>query len=144
MIADVKVKDVMKKELIVLHPKDTIQNVEQKFQRYQIRHIPITVNRKLVGIVSLGDLLITNKLTTSNADKFLATDFITSSAVEDIMTHNPIFVGEEDSIKRALDIMMKKRFNCLPVVTAGELVGILTTFDIINLLNKNIEAPCVK
>ena len=142
MIADIKTKDVMKKELIVLHPKDSIQEAEQIFNRYHIHHIPVVVDNKLVGIISLGDMLISNKFLNIHRDKFPANDQVFFNTVDQIMTPKPYRVNEEDSITKVLELMQTKRINCIPVVNAEGLTGIVTSFDIINFLNQNIETPC--
>jgi len=142
MIEDIKIKSIMKTDLLVLHPKASIRDAENMFKRYQIHHIPIAVNNKLVGIVSLGDMLMANRVVTKHRDKFPANDYFKMDTVDEIMTHNPFTVNETDSITRALEIMKQKRINCLPVVASEKLVGIITSFDVINLLSKSIEAPC--
>ena len=51
------VENVMTKELIVGAPEESVEAVEQKMKQYNIRHLPIVSNNKLVGILSLRDLL---------------------------------------------------------------------------------------
>ena len=49
------------------------------------------------------------------------------------MTRNPKTVGPDDPLTHAADIMRKNRFNHLPVVEEGKLVGILSDTDLRNV-----------
>jgi acetoin utilization protein AcuB len=49
------------------------------------------------------------------------------------MTKDPKTVGPDDSLTRAADIMRMSRFNHLPVVEEGKLVGILSDTDLRNV-----------
>lgn len=48
------------------------------------------------------------------------------------MTRDPKTVSPEDTLVRAADLMREMRFNHLPVVEEGKLVGILTDTDLRN------------
>ncbi len=55
---DVKyVKEIMtpKDKLITLTPKDSLQKAMKIFTEKKIRHLPVTDNGKLSGIISIGD-----------------------------------------------------------------------------------------
>jgi CBS domain-containing protein len=51
------VEQVMTKDLVIGAPEESIDQVEQKMKQYNIRHLPIVSGNKLVGIISLRDLL---------------------------------------------------------------------------------------
>ena len=55
--ADTKVAEVMSKEMLYCFDTDAIEDVERNMAKAQVRRLPV-VNRdkRLVGIVSLGDL----------------------------------------------------------------------------------------
>ena len=143
MIATVKIKEIMNSKIIVLHPKDSISEAQDTFNRYHIHHIPVAVNRKLVGILSLGDLLAADKILQSqHPDKFPLATVAQLNTIEDIMTPYPYYIMGSDHLSKALEIMKEKRINCLPVIENGLLSGIVTSFDMINYLSKNIESAC--
>lgn len=50
--------------------------------------------------------------------------------VRDIMTKEPITVGPNDTLAQVNKIMVKKRLQQLPVTENGQLVGLITTFDL--------------
>jgi CBS domain-containing protein len=56
-IEELKVKDVMSKDLIVASPDDDLDYVENIMTQNRIRHLPIIRGKKLEGIISIGDLI---------------------------------------------------------------------------------------
>ena len=54
---ETKVGEVMTKDLIVASPDDDLDYVENIMIQNRVRHIPIIFNRKLEGIISIGDLV---------------------------------------------------------------------------------------
>lgn len=51
------VEQVMTKDLVLGAPEESVEHVEQKMKQFNIRHLPIVHGNKLVGIISLRDLL---------------------------------------------------------------------------------------
>jgi CBS domain-containing protein len=52
-----KVKEVMTKDLIVASPEDDLDYAENIMIQNRVRHLPIIANKKLEGIISIGDLI---------------------------------------------------------------------------------------
>jgi CBS domain-containing protein len=57
MLNQTKVRDVMTKELIAASPDDDVDYVENIMTRNRVRHLPIIANKKLEGIISIGDIV---------------------------------------------------------------------------------------
>jgi len=138
--------DVMKTKLVTLHPKDKISKAKQIFQKYNLHHIPIVVNKKLVGILSMGDLLAykENKSSHPSNDRFQLVYDLDLKTVDEIMTADPITGKSNYSISEAIDIMLEQRVNALPICENNQLVGMITTYDMLKLLKYKIETDHVK
>jgi len=54
---DTKVDAVMSKELVIAKPSDDLDQALQKMYAIHARHLPVVENGKLVGMVSIRDLL---------------------------------------------------------------------------------------
>ena len=54
---DIKIRDVMTKNLIVASPDDDLDYVENIMTQNRIRHLPIISNQRIAGILSIGDLV---------------------------------------------------------------------------------------
>ena len=94
-----------------------------------IRHLPVTDNNKLVGIVTDRDL----RLATS---KLAEHPFDPETEVEKIMSHPVRTSGPNDPVESATQIMREMKIGCLPVVDDMELVGIVTITDLLDALLK--------
>ena len=58
-------------------------------------------------------------------------DMYKEMRAEDIMTANPLSIESADTIGLAADIFRANALHALPVVDDGELVGIVTTHDLL-------------
>ena len=54
---DTLVHEIMTKELITITANTSIEECMQLMRNHQIRHLPVTDNGKLIGIVSIGDVV---------------------------------------------------------------------------------------
>jgi predicted transcriptional regulator len=59
---------------------------------------------------------------------------------KDIMTKKLAKLDPDDKINVALEVFRENLFHAIPVVQNERIVGILTTFDIINNLAKDANA----
>jgi CBS domain-containing protein len=55
------VRAVMTREVVIGHPSDDLMSVAHTMTEKRIRHLPVMEQGKLVGIVSLGDLVRTQR-----------------------------------------------------------------------------------
>ena len=56
-LCQIRVQDIMTKDLVIGVPGDDVNYVMGVMTKHQIRHLPILENKKLVGIISIGDLV---------------------------------------------------------------------------------------
>ena len=140
MIDNVSVREVMSKNPITLHPKETIDKANLLFKEMDIHHIPLVVMNKVVGILSLGDLLCIDSLKNRNLDKHFSNKIIGVSTLDDIMTPNPICINDSSTLELAIETMIENRINCLPIIDdENEIVGLITTHDINKFLLKELK-----
>lgn len=59
--------------------------------------------------------------------------------VSDVMTEGPMTVDPDTHTTEAARIMVENKFNCLPVVADGDLVGITTSSDLLSALVHNAD-----
>lgn len=55
--ADVWVREVMTRDLVVAHLNDTVRECLQKMQKMHFRHLPVVEDERLVALLSLRDLM---------------------------------------------------------------------------------------
>jgi CBS domain-containing protein len=54
---DTRVREIMTRSLITVTPEDTVEECMRIMTQHRVRHLPVLANSKLVGIVSIGDLV---------------------------------------------------------------------------------------
>ena len=126
---------IMSENLITVNPEDSLVRVKEIFDAHTFHHIPVVRFREIVGMVSRSDFehfLGGCKLNTE--DKLIGELRLKRTKVEEIMTKRLGKVDPEDRINVALEVFTLNRFHALPVVKDGELVGILTPYDIMKAL----------
>jgi len=109
---------------ITLHPEQKLHDAFEIMKKYSISGLPITVEGKLVGILTNRDLRFETNL---------------DLKVSDIMTKDNLVTAREGiEIEKAKELLHKHRIEKLPIVDAnGNLKGLITIKDI----KKAIEYP---
>ena len=139
MNANITVDNIISRKLKTLHPKDKLIRAKEIFDQFDIHHIPVHVMGDVRGIVSLGDILFLEGFTTNSFDEFLKNKKFELTTIDEIMTARPYCANTDDLISEVLEVMIEKRVNALPVKENDELVGIVTTFDILNYFKKVLK-----
>lgn len=135
MNAFAPIATLMTSKLVTVNPEDTLEQVQELFDQHHIHHLPVVRFRKIVGIISKTDFLhFTGGLSHCEGDQVANEPRLQQTKAEAIMTTGMGKVAPDDRIAVALDIFSKNLFHALPVVENDELVGILTTQDIIRSL----------
>jgi len=56
-VAKIRIHDVMSKDVVIGHPEDDLDYAISAMKQKRIRHLPIVDNRKVIGMISMRDLL---------------------------------------------------------------------------------------
>ena len=129
------VSAIMTKEVITLSSTDDLMTAEKIFKKENIRHIPVVSGSEIKGMLSYTDLL---RISFADAVDENETDVDTvvynMFTIDQVMAKNLVTVNSDTTIKEVAEILAKKEFHALPVVDNNELVGIVTTTDLIYYL----------
>lgn len=126
---------IMHTDLITVSPKTTLVEAKKLVQQKQIDHL-LVVNdqKKLVGIVSDRDL---KKYWASPATSLSTHELnylLEKVLVSMVMIKTVVTVPTNTTIERAALIMQQHRISALPVMEDGELAGIITSTDVMDVL----------
>lgn len=128
----VTVSTIMTTELIQLNVSDNLYKAENLFKEHKIRHLPVVDAKKIVGILSYTDLLRISYADVIDEDidtvESIVYDMFT---LQQVMMNKPVVVSSNATIKEVTEILSEREFHALPVVDNDELVGIVTTTDLI-------------
>lgn len=129
------ISSIMTRNIIAINPDDTLEMVKDIFEKHNIHHIPVVRHNQLLGLISKHDYDQFHRgLSTNFEDRFVNNTLMRTHKAKEIMVEKLAKLESMDRINVALDIFSLNRFHALPVVDNGELVGIVTTHDIIKAL----------
>jgi acetoin utilization protein AcuB len=124
------VRDSMTREVVTVGPETTAVEALALCRRYRIRHLPVLQEGRLVGIISDRDLRSAAPAL-GDPDRTAALERI---RVSDEMARDVTTARPEDPIEDAAMAMYEGKFGCLPVMEGEELVGIVTSSDVMKAL----------
>jgi len=129
------VSDWMTRNVITINTETSLKEAHDTMNSKKIRRLPVVVQGKVVGIVTLGDIRGAEPSKASSLSVWEMNDLLAKLKVSEIMTHNPATIQQTASIGEAAKFMLEKKFSSLPVVDeADHLVGIITESDIFRLV----------
>ena len=89
---------------------------------------------KLIGVLSLTDLLRISFADLSDDEKHVDSVVYDMFTIPQVMAKVPLAISPDTTIKEAAEILAEQTFHALPVTDNGNLVGMLTTTDLIKYL----------
>jgi acetoin utilization protein AcuB len=133
-----KVVDVMTKDPLTMSPIETIGQADDLMNTNRIRQIPVVGEKRLVGIVTDRD--IRSFLSGSLLESPEARERALASAVQEIMTSEPITISPDDDLQAAVEVMIEEKIGGIPVVDDTEgLVGIVTYVDVLRCFLNRLQ-----
>lgn len=132
---EVPVSTIMTTDLITVRVKDGLEKAEHLLKKHKIRHIPVVEGQKILGMLSINDIL-----RISFADGAFREEEDISSSIYDMFTIRHLMrtkletVSSHNTIKEVALKFVESEYHSLPVVDDGVLVGVVTTTDLINYL----------
>lgn len=126
------VSEIMTKDVYTVGVNNSLAQAKDKCDEFKVRHLPVVSGHKLVGILSLTDIL---RLSFGDTYGRNETDVDAAMydmlSIDQVMKLHPKTVKVDDRIKDVVDILVNEEFHALPVVNGEDLAGIITTTDII-------------
>ncbi len=152
-----KARDVMVSPVMTLKPSNTVADAARLFLDNRISAAPVVDDQgKILGIVSEGDLMHRVEagtqrrrswwLTPFVGETTLATEYVKAHAkkVADIMTRNVTTVSPDTPLHEIAGLIEGKRIKRVPVVSNGQLVGIVSRANLVQALataGKSLDVP---
>jgi acetoin utilization protein AcuB len=118
----------------IISPNVSVAEATERMQRERVRRYPVVEeDRKLVGIVSLDDLLRATPSVVTSLNVWEISYLLSKVQVHDVMTRTVITVSEDTPLEEAAKIMLTKKIGGLPVVQGEKVIGIITESDIFRI-----------
>jgi acetoin utilization protein AcuB len=130
------VSAIMTKNIIALTRSDDLQRAEMLFNRHKIKHIPVVSGESVIGMLSFSDLLKISYAEITENEHDVDAVVYNMFTIEQVMIKDVVTISSDTTIKEAAQILAEREFHALPVVDDGDLVGIVTTTDLLNYFIK--------
>jgi predicted transcriptional regulator len=153
-MAEKTVREVMRAPVHTVSPDMTLAELDRAFIEKKVGGFPVVANSKILGLVTRSDvvrhLFVERSLAemASGNPALLPDDAnvtvaeiaqrvskrIAEWTVKDLMVRDIVTFAPAQSIREAARAFMSKRIHRAPVVENGEIVGMLTSLDLVELL----------
>ncbi len=120
------VRDIMAKTLISVNPTTTALQIAKMMEQGGIGAVLVKENENLVGIVTDRDF----------ATKIAANNLPFDTPVGKIMSSPLVTINHDEPISAAAEMMTSKKIRKLAVSDNGNIVGLITSTDLVNQLTK--------
>lgn len=130
-------ESIMSTDLVTVTPGDTLATAREIMRDKNIRHLPVLNDeKKLVGLLTHTNVLAaTDSILRDTENRIRATEIL----VGDAMVHDVVSADESASLRQAALFLEKHRIGCLPIVTDGDLHGIVTETDFVGVAVNLLE-----
>lgn len=119
-----RLRDLMKQPVYTVTPADTAAHARQLMRQHDIRHLPVVDGKDIVGLIAQRDLLL--------ADDDLKVEIFMS---RDVATLPP-----DATAREAANLLRGRKVGCVPVVEKGQLVGMVSEMDLLELVSRPAAA----
>ncbi|MFQ5476386.1 MAG: cyclic nucleotide-binding/CBS domain-containing protein [Nitrosopumilus sp.] len=117
------VNQVMNKDVLTADKSTSLQDAAQKMKELKIGCVIVTEGTNPVGIITERDFV--TKVAAEGRPLF--------TEVSEVMTSPLITIDPEETIWEASEMMKEKGIHKLPVKENGQIIGIVTTTDIVKI-----------
>ncbi|MFQ5497139.1 MAG: CBS domain-containing protein [Nitrosopumilus sp.] len=117
------VNQVMSKNVLTADKSTSLQEAAQKMNELNIGSVIVTENEKPVGILTERDFV--TKVAAEGRPLF--------TQVSEVMSSPLITIDPEETIWEASEMMKEKLIHKLPVKENEQIIGIVTTTDIVKI-----------
>lgn len=128
------VGDVYTGDVITIAPGASAPEARKLMDQHGIRRLPVVRGDRLVGIVTLLDLMRAAPSPATSLSVWELNYLQDKVKVEEIMTRNVHTASPDTPLHTVASLMREHKIGGLPVVEDGRVVGIVTESDIFRVL----------
>jgi len=126
-----RVRDLMTPFPVTVGPLTTVTDAHHLMDERRIRHLLVTMDDRLVGIVTDRDIRLHRPSPAASLSLCELNYLLAKLTVGEVMTKHPTVVDPDQDAAHAAALFVAEKIDALPVVYGGRLVGILTPTDLL-------------
>ena len=125
------VRDWMTPNPITVDPETSVPDAAALMKKGGFRRLIVTRHRDLVGIVTDRDLRQAMPSDATSLSVWEINFLIARLKVKEIMATNVVTINDEATLEQVAEIMLERRIGGLPVMRGHEIIGVITTTDVL-------------
>jgi CBS domain-containing protein/ribosome-associated translation inhibitor RaiA len=125
-----RIREIMSANVVTIDSRAAAENAWSRMQADRIRHLVVTEDSNLIGIISQRDLGGRSGAQTRRG-----------RMVRDLMTLPVVSVGPQTTLRAAANLMRGHLIGSLAVLEGDRLVGIVTATDVLDELGRGSARP---
>ena len=135
-LKEIRVWEIMSNPVESVKANDLMDDALELMIREDYRTIPVVNDaNNVIGIVGMREIIDNNWKKENKTIGDLEKSARSQITVESIATTSAKTISWDADVAEAVDIMVENRFSTLPVVEGKDLVGIITEYDILELIS---------
>jgi len=130
--------DFATRNVVTVGEKEKVVNAMKTMVSLDIRRLPIVRGDKLVGIITMLDILdaIYSWISDRNSEGSLYSDIYMKNVIE-VGTRSVVSARPDTPISEVISLFLRHNFGSMPIVDeAGRLVGIFTEWDVLKIASQ--------
>ncbi len=128
------VKDYMQAIIMTVSPNDLLSAARQTMDELYIRHLPVVLDGKLVGMLTDRDIRQASPSSCAHLTDRECHEALREICVSDMMTRQLHTVSPETTLVEAAATFLEQKIDGLPVVDEdGSLKGLITVSDFVRV-----------
>jgi len=125
----------MTREVFTMSPATSVADACLEMARHRIRHLLVTDEyRLLVGIVTDRDIRSNMPSPATSLSVWEVSYLLARLTLAEVMSPSVIVVDPDRDVREAARIMIDHKIGALPVLEGREIVGIVSTTDLLRAL----------
>lgn len=130
--------EIMTVQPVTVSVDTPLPDVYRIAKEHSIHHLPVVEGGRLVGIISRTDLERISFVNDPNSANVVEAmwDFLRT---ENLMTRSVVTIRKDQTVREAAELLKDGKIHALPVVDGSEIVGIVTSTDLIRYLLENFD-----
>ena len=129
------ISTIMSTTVVVANQFHNFTDVLELFSKHGMHHLPIVDGKNhLIGIISSNDFLKVFSDAKYNGVKINPDDLDKAVNIPDLMTKGVVTISSTHTIEQAAKLFAEHKFQAMPVIDNDEIVGIISSKDIMRLI----------
>jgi acetoin utilization protein AcuB len=124
---------------LTVTPRNAIRTAVNLMREGGFRRLPVVDRGRLVGIITDRDLRRAANSPFVVREQWYDNFILDHIEVGSCMTPNPVTISPTEPVAEAARLMRNHKIGGLPVVSEGQLIGIVTETDLLDFLIRTLE-----